>query len=175
MVEGLHKTLELIDRKTRSIKPDYIIELKQNYATPHLMNYGTLVRAGDTPYDPRGNFLRTAYIHAYTPYTLNDYQSITNSDTPAQAAAMVIRMMAVGVPSYSMDLPALRESHKRILRFFHEWLERNPQWNHCRRQAEGAEAAPPERSSRPDTVDVYRPQGRGENGSPSPHCARRPC
>ena len=135
MVEGLHKTLELIDRKTRSIKPDYIIELKQNYATPHLMNYGTLVRAGDTPYDPRGNFLRTAYIHAYTPYTLNDYQSITNSDTPAQAAAMVIRMMAVGVPSYSMDLPALRESHKRILRFFHEWLERNPQWNHCRRQA----------------------------------------
>ncbi len=125
MIEGLARTLELIDAKTRGIKDDYIVELKQNYATPHLYGYGTVVRAGDTPYNSEGNFLRTVYINAYTPYSMNDYQTITNNDTPEAAACIIIKMLAVGVPSYSIDLAGMAQKHKRILGFLNRWYAEN--------------------------------------------------
>jgi len=121
MIEGLTKTLELIDAKTKALKPDYVTELKQNYATPYLYEYGTVVRAGDTPYNSEGNFLRTAYINAYTPYSLNDYQTITNDDSAETAACILVKMIAVGVPSYSIDLTALRDDHKRLMAFLNDW------------------------------------------------------
>ncbi|MDD5458040.1 MAG: alpha-galactosidase [Phycisphaerae bacterium] len=125
MIDGLTKTLELIDRKTRSLNKNYIIELKQNYATPYLYQYGTCIRAGDTPYNPEGNFLRTAYVNAYTPYSLNDYQTITNSDSPAEATVMIIKMMAVGIPSYSINFAVLNPQHKRAIKFYHTWYKQN--------------------------------------------------
>ncbi|MCD4824364.1 MAG: alpha-galactosidase [Phycisphaerae bacterium] len=124
-IEGLTRTLALIDEKTRALRPDYIVELKQNYATPWLYGYGTVVRAGDTPYNPEGNFMRTAYINAYTPYSLNDYQTITNYDTPAAAAAIAVKMIAVGIPTYSIDLVALNDTHKDILGWYHQWYQHN--------------------------------------------------
>lgn len=121
VIEGLRRTLALIDERTRAVKPDYIVELKQNYATPYLYEYGTCVRAGDTPYNPEGNYLRTAFIQAYTPFAINDYQTITNHDTLDAAAAMIIKMMAVGIPTYSIDLTRLRSEHKELLAFYHKW------------------------------------------------------
>jgi hypothetical protein len=124
-IEGLRRTMEAIASATRALKSDFLIELKQNYATPYLYEHGTVVRAGDTPYNPEGNYLRTAYINAYTPYSLNDYQTITNADSPADAAVMIVKMIAVGPPTYSIDLPALSDEHKRIIAFYHEWYARN--------------------------------------------------
>ncbi|MBD3346798.1 MAG: hypothetical protein GF401_17210 [Chitinivibrionales bacterium] len=125
LIEGLHKVLENIDKKTKKVNPDVITELKQNYATPWLYEYGTCIRAGDTPYNPEGNFLRTAYINAYTPFSCNDYQTITNNDSPAEGAAIIIKMMAVGIPTYSMDLGSLEEEHKKSLKFYHQWYMDN--------------------------------------------------
>jgi len=67
MMEGLEKTLELIDRKSRALKQDYIVELKQNYGTPFLARYGSMTRAGDTPYNLQGNFERTLYVRNQPP------------------------------------------------------------------------------------------------------------
>lgn len=125
MIEGLSKTMELIDRKTRELKDDYIVELKQNYGTPFLTRYGTMLRAGDTPYDPEGNFIRAAYLTAYTPYVLNDYQTITNHDSAEETAAIVVKMLSVGTPSYSFDLPTLNDNNKKVIHNFHIWYEKN--------------------------------------------------
>jgi len=124
-IEGLARTLAEIDALTRAVRPDCITELKQNYATPHLYAHGSVVRAGDTPYNAEGNFLRTAYIQAYTPFALNDYETITNDDSPEAAAAMIVKMLAVGAPAYSMDLCALRNEHKAVIRFLHGWYARH--------------------------------------------------
>lgn len=121
MIAGLTKTLELIDRKCRGHKPDYLVELKQNYGTVFLAPYGTMMRAGDTPYCPQGNFLRTAYIQAYTPYALNDYQTITRDDPPEDAACMIIKMLSVGIPAYSIDLTALNGDNKRVIAYYNKW------------------------------------------------------
>ncbi|MBD3321727.1 MAG: hypothetical protein GF350_11585 [Chitinivibrionales bacterium] len=125
MIIGLQKTVARIYEKANDVRPNCIIELKQNYATPWLFGYGTLVRAGDTPYNPEGNYVRTAYINAYTPYSENDYQTITDRDSLEQTAVIILKMMAVGVPTYSMDMARLSDEQKEILRFYHCWYAEN--------------------------------------------------
>lgn len=125
MVVALQKTMELIWQKVRAVKPNYMVELKQNYGGSRLATYGTMMRAGDTPYCPEGNFLRTAYIQSYTPYAANDYQTITNYDTLESVAKVIIKMLAVGIPTYSMDLLALEEEKKQLIAFLNEWYIEN--------------------------------------------------
>ena len=125
MIVGLEKTMELIWKKVRAEKPDYMIELKQNYGGSRLATYGTMMRSGDTPNCPDGNFLRTAYIQSYTPYAANDYQTITNHDTLAASARVIIKMLAVGIPTYSMDLVTLSEDKKQQIRFLNNWYIEN--------------------------------------------------
>ena len=124
-LEGLSRLMSEMDRRARAINPQFITELKQNYATPWLHASGSCVRAGDTPYNPQGNFMRTAYINAYTPYSLNDYQTLSNHDAPEAAIGIIIKMMAVGIPTYSMDLVTLRSEHKASLGFYHRWYAEN--------------------------------------------------
>jgi alpha-galactosidase len=125
MVEGLELTLKQIDDKCRALKPDYIVELKQNYATPFLSRYGSMTRAGDTPYNTEGNFLRTLYVQGYSPFSINDYQTITNDDKPEDAACVVLKMMAAGIPTYSIDFSRLNKDNKKVIARYNNWYLEN--------------------------------------------------
>jgi hypothetical protein len=52
---------------------------------------------------------------------MNDYQTITNHDSLQDTAVMVIKMLAAGIPSYSMDLGALTESRRNIITHYNMW------------------------------------------------------
>jgi len=121
LLQGLQWLLRDIHATAIRLKPDFIIELKQNYSTPFIGRYGTLVRAGDAPYCTEGNFLRTAHIQSWTAAAENDYMTVTPHDSPADTAILIIKMMAVGVPTYSNDFTRVPESHQRILRHYHAW------------------------------------------------------
>lgn len=125
MMEGLEKTLELIDKKSRDINKNYIVELKQNYGTPFLAQYGSMTRAGDTPYNTEGNFLRTLYIQGYSPYSVNDYQTITNEDSPEAVACIILKMMTVGIPSYSINFDRLNQCNKDVIKNYNDWYNDN--------------------------------------------------
>jgi hypothetical protein len=125
MVEGLERTLEAMARRCRALRPDYIIELKQNYGTPWLARHGTMTRAGDTPYCPEGNYLRTLHVQAYSPFAINDYQTVTNADSPQDAACVVIKMLAAGIPTYSIDFDRLGEANKRVIAHYNGWYNAN--------------------------------------------------
>ncbi|MFA6134734.1 MAG: alpha-galactosidase [Phycisphaerae bacterium] len=125
MMEGLHRTLGLIDRRTRALKKDYIVELKQNYGTPFLSQFGTMTRAGDTPYNSEGNFLRTLYVQGYSPFAINDYQTITEEDSPQAAACIVLKMMSVGIPTYSIDFARLNQDNKDVIAHYNNLYNRN--------------------------------------------------
>lgn len=125
MMEGLELTLKLISERCSALKKDYIVELKQNYGTPFLSRYGTMTRAGDTPYDPEGNYLRTLYVQAYSPYSINDYQTITPGDTAESTACIVIKMISVGIPTYSIDFFRLNQENKDVIKNYNEWYIQN--------------------------------------------------
>jgi hypothetical protein len=125
MIEGLGKTLELIYKRCCNQKKDYIVELKQNYGTPFFTRWGTMIRAGDTPYDSEGNFLRTLYNQSYSINSLNDYQTITNEDTPEEAACIIIKMMAAGIPAYSIDFERLNLANTHVISNYNKWYINN--------------------------------------------------
>lgn len=120
MLIGLQLMLEDADRRTREVSPDYIVELKQNYGTAFLTPYGTCMRAGDAPFDPRTNFLRTLHVQAYTPASINDYQTFGPGDTPTDVAVSVIVMLAAGIPAYGSDFARLSDESKDVLRWHHQ-------------------------------------------------------
>ena len=121
MLWGLYLTLKSIDDATRAIKPDYLVELKQNYGTPFFSQLGSMMRAGDAPYAPETNFLRTLHVQSYTPFALNDYQSFTDEDSAQDVAVTVIMMMAAGIPAYSVDLARLGPDRAAVLCRLHTW------------------------------------------------------
>ena len=84
-----------------------------------------MTRAGNASYDPEGNFLRTLYVQAYSPFSMNDYQTITSEDAPEDAACLVIKMLAAGIPAYSIDFDRLCEANKKVLAHYNGWYNEN--------------------------------------------------
>ncbi len=125
MVEGLEMTLKLIHEKTKKIKPEHMVELKQNYGTVFNMQYGNLMRAGDSPFDLETNFQRTLHIQSYTPYALNDYQTFTENDTAENVACIIIKMLAAGVPAYGMNFAKLSNNVKEVIKYYNSLYSYN--------------------------------------------------
>lgn len=82
----------------------HLVELKQNYGNVLGAQYGSMVRAGDTAYDVDSNLLRCAYVQAYAPVVHNDYLACSVHDDAADISIMMIKQLAAGVPTFSMDL-----------------------------------------------------------------------
>ncbi|MGQ4516557.1 alpha-galactosidase [Streptomyces sp. DW26H14] len=139
MLHGLELTLAAVDEATRRARPGAVVELKQNYGTPFLTRHGSMTRAGDAPYAPETNFLRTLHVQGYCAASLNDYQTFTDRDSAQDVAVAVLTMMAVGIPAYGADLPSLSGDRAQVLRHHHRWYtERLPRMRRHRRPLDAA-------------------------------------
>ncbi len=121
-IEGLKLMLRDVYLRTKAIKSTHIIELKQNYGTVFFSEYGSLMRAGDAPFDDETNFQRTLHIQGYTSKALNDYQSFTRFDSPEDIARAIIKMISVGVPAYGVNFKNLSDSAKRVIGFYNSFF-----------------------------------------------------
>jgi len=113
----------------RRQKPDAMIEIRQRYTTPGMLDLATQFRALDAPLDLVENFSRIAHIrmilgdrvpvHADPAYWHPDETEVNVSRHLMAACA--------GVPMLSMDLPKLSDVHRRIvkawLNFYREHLD----------------------------------------------------
>ena len=103
--------------------PDALIEFRQRYATPQMLDYATQFRAGDAPFDYLVNLARLAAIrvllgagvpiHADPLYWAKDEGDVT------VARHMIASLSAV--PMLSMDLRELPEAHRRIVAHYLEF------------------------------------------------------
>ncbi len=116
-------TEKLVKELTDGLKednPEALIEFRQSYSTPLMLQYGTQFRAGDVPFNWISNFgriveLRLAIgnlgpVHAdpaYWPF----------GETSENVARHMMAMLA-SVPMLSMDLTRLTDTEKRIIRYY---------------------------------------------------------
>ena len=109
-------------RTIRAVNPDALIEFRQAYATPGMYACGTQFRAGDVPFDFIDNFHRLVQIRI----SMGDGVPVHADpvywhpqESPVNISRHLIASLA-GVPMLSMDLPAISETEKRIIR---HWLD----------------------------------------------------
>ena len=110
-----------VRRRVAEVKPDALIEFRQNYVGPAIRQYGNMLRATDCPGDMAGNRMRIAMLRvtsAATPVHA-DMLEWHPTDTPENAARPILNAL-FGVIQYSMVLKDLPPAHLAVV---DKWLK----------------------------------------------------
>jgi alpha-galactosidase len=108
---------KLISEKIRNVKEDALIEYRQFYTVPGMLNYATQYRAGDVPYDWMDNFNRLAQMRI----TLGDNLPLHADpafwrcdETIENVGRHMIAALA-GVPMISIDFNQIPKAHIKVI------------------------------------------------------------
>lgn len=118
--EGVERLLADITEQCRALRGDVLIEFRQDYVSPRLWPYGTIIRATDCPLDPVENRVRTIDLRllAGDRAIHSDMLLWHVSATPEEVAAQFIAIL-FSVPQISVDLATLSPEHEGVVRY---WL-----------------------------------------------------
>ena len=114
-------SLDFIRRLAATIRreagPEALIEFRQRYATPQMLDYGTQFRAGDVPFDYLLNLSRLAAMRVLLGdgVPLHADPLYWGPDEIDTAVARHLIAAMAGVPMLSMDLARLPPVHLRIV------------------------------------------------------------
>lgn len=118
--EAVDLLLSGIISRLRRLKPDVLIEFRQNYTGPLMRKYGNMFRAGDCPNDALQNRIKTVDIRLICGATAahSDMLMWNPLETAANAALQFINVL-FSVPQISVRLGNLPQAHFAMLSF---WL-----------------------------------------------------
>ncbi|MGN7763963.1 glycoside hydrolase family 36 protein [Paenibacillus sp. 22594] len=118
--EAVDKLLSGIISRLRQLKPDILIEFRQNYIGPLMRKYGNMFRAGDCPNDALQNRIRTLDIRLICGITAAHSDMLMwNPQESSAAAALQFINVLFSVPQISVRIDRLPEEHTAMLAF---WL-----------------------------------------------------
>lgn len=105
----------------KQIKPDVLIEFRQHYMGPAILQYGNMIRAADCPADPCANRKRICDLRLTSGKTAvhSDMLVWSKDETPAGAALPILNALFSTI-QYSMVLDTVEPSHKDVIR---HWLK----------------------------------------------------
>jgi len=104
----------------RAIKPDVLIEFRQNYVGPHMRRFCNMFRVGDCPYDYVRNRVGVLDLRLSSGSTaVHSDMLMWHPDEAAENAALQIISVLFGVLQYSARLELLPERTVKMSRF---WL-----------------------------------------------------
>jgi hypothetical protein len=106
--------------RAASVRPEVLVELKQDYGNVRLSRYGTMVRAGDTAHDVDTNCRRCFYAQAFAPCVHNDYLVTGPETTPRAMGLLMVRALTAGVPTFGNDLTTLGAELRTVVG---KWLD----------------------------------------------------
>lgn len=117
--KAVRALLEEIYVRLTALKPDVLIEFRQNYVGPIMLKYGNMLRAADCPMDAVTNRIRTINLRltsgnaaVHSDMLMWDYEVGTEI-----AAEQFINIM-FSVPQVSVRINELSDEHYAMLRFY---------------------------------------------------------
>jgi alpha-galactosidase len=118
--EGVERFLQAVTDELRKLRPDLLIEFRQDYVHPRLWQFGTFLRAGDCPLDPVENRVRTidCRLLAGDRAVHSDMLMWSPSASVENVAQQFIDVL-FSTPQVSMELDALPPGHEQVVRY---WL-----------------------------------------------------
>jgi len=119
--EAAYRLLEDTFDRLHQIKPDIMVEFRQEYIGPVMRRFGNMFRAGDCPNDALTNRLRTLDIRLLCGRTAcHSDMLMWHPDDRVEAAALQVLATLFSVPQVSVLLDRLAPAHLKMLRF---WLD----------------------------------------------------
>lgn len=109
----------------RSVKPNIVIEFRQQYIGPAMRKFGNMFRAFDAPNDPVSNRIRITDVKLLCGDSAPHSDMIEwHSEESVELAAVQVLNSFFGVPQMSVHLRSLPNEHRQMLAFYnHYWSE----------------------------------------------------
>ncbi len=119
--EAVDTLMKEIRRRLQAVRPEILIEFRQNYIGPAIRQYGNMLRANDCPGDAPGNRRRIASLRLTSGNTAVHSDMLEwNVDDTAEEAARHVLSALFGVVQYSMRLKELPPDHLRMMK---HWID----------------------------------------------------
>lgn len=112
----------------RVIKPDVVIEFRQQYVGPAMRKFGHMFRAFDCPNDGVSNRIRITDVKLLSGETaVHSDPQTWHPDEPVELAALQVLNGFFGVPQMSVHLRNLPTDHRAMVQYYTQlWRELSP-------------------------------------------------
>ncbi|MFG1907962.1 glycoside hydrolase family 36 protein [Kribbella sp. NPDC048928] len=118
--EGVERFLQAVTDELQRLRPDVLIEFRQDYVHPRLWQFGTFLRAGDCAQDPVENRVRTVDCRLLAgDRAVHSDMLMWNPSASAENVAQQFIGALFSTAQVSMDLDALSPDHEQVVRY---WL-----------------------------------------------------
>ena len=108
-------------KRMRKINPEVLIEFRQRYMGPAILQYGNMIRAADCPADFTFNRRRICDLRLTSGSTaVHSDMLVWSADETPEGAAKPILSSLFGVIQYSMVLQTIPEPQREVIR---HWLK----------------------------------------------------
>ena len=107
--------------RLRKINPEVLVEFRQHYVGPAILQYGNMIRVLDCPADPTANRRRMCDLRLTSgKAAVHSDMLVWSRDETAEGAALPILNVLYSTIQYSMILEKISPVHARVIR---HWLE----------------------------------------------------
>jgi len=124
--EAADRLMRDVVRRLQAIKPDVLLEFRQHYMGPAILQYGNMIRAIDCPGDSDKIRKLTADLRLTSgPIAVHSDMLVWNREESPERAARPILNSLFSVIQYSMVLDGLPESHRKVIRHWLDFTQRH--------------------------------------------------
>jgi len=122
VAQGVKKLIEEIASTLKAIKPDVLIEFRQQYINPSLRVLGNMFRAFDCPNDSLMNRVRTTDVKLLCGDSAPHSDMITwHKDEPVEIAALQLSSIMFSVPQLSVRVTERTAEEVAMIKFYTEY------------------------------------------------------
>ncbi len=124
--QAVDRLMRDILARLQKIKPDVLIEFRQHYMGPAILQYGNMIRACDCPNDMTTNRRRICDLRLTSGKTAvhSDMLVWSRDETPEGAALPILNVLFSAI-QYSMVLDTVRDEHKAVIRHWIDFTTRH--------------------------------------------------
>ena len=118
--DAVDRLMKDVLARLRAINPEVLVEFRQHYMGPAILQYGNMMRCSDCPADPCANRRRVCDLRLTSGgLAVHSDMLVWSRDETPEGAALPILNVLFSTIQYSMILADIRPEHKDVIR---HWL-----------------------------------------------------
>ena len=119
--DAVNRLMKDVLARLKKIKPDVLVEFRQHYMGPAILQYGNMMRCADCPADPTANRRRVCDLRLTSGgIAVHSDMLVWSRDETPEGAALPILNVLFSTIQYSMILKDINPQHRAVIR---HWLE----------------------------------------------------